>query len=96
MRASPIRRQQLGGLVPPKIASPTILSAGQGGDLTPLVNFYGKLPKGRAPPPAFGGLKARFFNGKNASAAPIAWMMLGIFGIGYTLDYQKHHKNHAH
>jgi F-type H+-transporting ATPase subunit f len=98
MHASLIRRN-LSGLVPPKIASPSILSAGKGADLTPLVAFYSKLPKGPAPESAGRGIKARYFNGKNASASPIVVTMLAIFGLGYTIDYQmhlKHHKNHAH
>ncbi|KAI0061251.1 hypothetical protein BV25DRAFT_1886827 [Artomyces pyxidatus] len=98
MHASLIRRQ-LGGLVPPKIASPSILSAGQGSDLSPLVDFYSKLPKGSPSAPTSRGLKGRFFSGKNASASPIVFGVLALFGLGYTIDYQmhlKHHKNHAH
>ncbi|KAF8838486.1 hypothetical protein PAXRUDRAFT_823763 [Paxillus rubicundulus Ve08.2h10] len=97
MHASLIRRQ-LGGLIPPKVATPSLLSAGSGEGLAPLVNFYSKLPKGAAPPTA-GGLKARYFSGKNASAAPAVWLILGLFTFGYTIDYQmhlKHHKNHPH
>jgi len=98
MHASLVRRN-LSGLVPPKIASPSILSAGKGADLSPLVGFYSKLPKGPAPEPAVRGIKARYFNGKNASASPIVFTVLALFGLGYTIDYQmhlKHHKNHAH
>lgn len=104
-------RRQLGGIVPPKVASPTLLvrflgekkgdfchvdfswvssvqTGGHGGSLTPLVDFYSKLPKGPAPQTSFGGLKARYFNGKNASGAPILATIFGIFAIGYTIDYQ--------
>jgi len=107
-------RRQLGGIVPPKVASPTLLvrfynspprncttltphasflvssvqTGGSGGSLTPLVDFYSKLPKGPTPQSSFGGLKARYFSGKNASAAPILATILGIFAIGYTIDYQ--------
>ncbi|KAJ8515570.1 hypothetical protein ONZ45_g7037 [Pleurotus djamor] len=98
MHASLVRRQ-LGGLVPPKIASPSLLSGGSGDGLAPLVNFYSKLPKGPATASAGRGLKARFFNGKNASGAPIVATVFAIFALGYTIDYQmhlKHHKNHAH
>ncbi|KAI0307407.1 mitochondrial F1-F0 ATP synthase subunit F of fungi-domain-containing protein [Multifurca ochricompacta] len=98
MQASLVRRQ-LSGLVPPKIASPSILSSGKGADLNPLVAFYSKLPKGPAHAAAARGIKARYFNGKNASASPIVITVLAIFGLGYTIDYQmhlKHHKNHAH
>ncbi|KAJ7207326.1 mitochondrial F1-F0 ATP synthase subunit F of fungi-domain-containing protein [Mycena haematopus] len=91
-------RRQLGGLVPPKIATPRLVSGNSGGGLDPLVDFYSKLPKGAAPA-RFGGIKARFFSGKNASAGPVLVLIGGIFLIGYTLDYQlhlKHHKNNAH
>jgi hypothetical protein len=63
-------------------------SSGQGAGLAPLVEFYSKLPKGPAPTRAGGGIKARFFNGKNASAAPFYATILTIFGLGYTIDYQ--------
>lgn len=63
-------------------------SSGQGAGLAPLVNFYSKLPKGPAPASAAGGIKGRFFNGKNASGAPLVWLIAGIFGLGYTIDYQ--------
>ncbi|EAU80934.1 hypothetical protein CC1G_03110 [Coprinopsis cinerea okayama7 len=97
MHASLVRRS-LGGLVPPKIATPKLVSGGSGASLGPLVDFYSKLPKGKATP-RVGGLKAKFFDGKNASGAPLVWLIVGLFGIGYTLDYNlhlKHHKNHAH
>ncbi|KAJ7103944.1 mitochondrial F1-F0 ATP synthase subunit F of fungi-domain-containing protein [Mycena epipterygia] len=97
MRASPFR-QQLNGLVPPKIATPGLVSGNSGGGLAPLVDFYSKLPKGHAPT-RMGGLKGRFFSGKNASAAPVLALIGGLFLIGYTMDYQlhlKHHKNNAH
>lgn len=106
-----LARRQLGGLVPPKIATPSILvsphfihltpklvhtlmpkqikkSAGTGEGLGSLVKFYSKLPKGPAPASAVRGIKARYFTGKNASAAPIVWVMAGLFGLGYTIDYQ--------
>jgi F-type H+-transporting ATPase subunit f len=62
-------------------------SSGGGASLAPLVNFYSKLPKGSAPR-ALGGLKARFFNGENASGSPIVFTILSIFGLGYFIDYQ--------
>ncbi len=52
------------------------------------MSFYSKLPKGSAATTASGGIKARFFNGKNASAAPVLFTILAIFGLGYTIDYQ--------
>ncbi|RXW12047.1 hypothetical protein EST38_g10043 [Candolleomyces aberdarensis] len=97
MHASLIRRQ-LGGLVPPKIATPKLVSGGSGAGLGPLVDFYSKLPKG-ASTARVSGIKGRFFDGKNASGAPLVYLIVGLFGIGYTIDYNmhlKHHKNHAH
>ncbi|KAJ7509226.1 hypothetical protein B0H11DRAFT_1901363 [Mycena galericulata] len=70
MHASLVRRS-LGGLVPPKIATPKLVSGDSTGPLGPLVAFYSKLPKGPAPVPAFRGIKARWFSGKNASAGPV-------------------------
>ncbi|KAJ7677059.1 mitochondrial F1-F0 ATP synthase subunit F of fungi-domain-containing protein [Mycena polygramma] len=98
MHASLLRRS-LGGVVPPKIATPKLVSGDSSGPLGPLVAFYSKLPKGPAPVPAMRGIKARWFSGKNASAAPVLVLIGGLFLIGYTMDYQlhlKHHKNHAH
>ena len=46
------------------------------------------LPKGPAPPPPAASLKAKFFDGKNASGKPLVYGIIGIFLIGYTLDYQ--------
>lgn len=63
-------------------------SSGQGAGLAPLVQFYSKLPKGAATAQASGGLKGRYFDGKNASAKPLVATMLAIFGLGYTIDYQ--------
>jgi F-type H+-transporting ATPase subunit f len=63
-------------------------SGGSGEGLGPLVNFYSKLPKGPAPASGFGGIKARFFNGKNASVLPLWGTIFGIFALGYTIDYQ--------
>ncbi|KAL9710867.1 ATP synthase f chain, mitochondrial precursor [Leucoagaricus gongylophorus] len=97
MRASLIRHN-LGGLVPPKIATPKLVSGGSGAGLGPLVDFYSKLPKGHGAP-RVSGIKGRYFNGKNASGAPLVALIAGIFGVSYFLDYQqhlKHHKNHAH
>jgi F-type H+-transporting ATPase subunit f len=65
-----------------------IKTSGSGSSLTPLVNFYSKLPKGPASKVSGGGIKARYFNGKNASAAPLVWTILGIFTFGYAIDYQ--------
>ena len=64
----------------------TLQSGGSGEGLAPLVDFYSKLPKGNATPKV-GGIKGRFFNGDNASGTPYVLAILGILGIGYTLDY---------
>ncbi|KAF4621855.1 hypothetical protein D9613_012099 [Agrocybe pediades] len=97
MHATLIRRQ-LGGLVPPKIATPKLVSGGSGAGLGPLVNFYSKLPKGNSTA-RVGGIKGRYFSGDNASGKPIVALITSLFLIGYTIDYNmhlKHHKNNAH
>ncbi|KAF8693834.1 hypothetical protein AX14_002250 [Amanita brunnescens Koide BX004] len=91
-------RRQLGGLIPPKIATPRLVSGDAGSGLGPLVDFYSKLPKGQGAP-RVGGLKGRLFSGANASGKPLVALIGGLFLIGYTIDYNmhlKHHKNHAH
>ncbi|KAF8652500.1 hypothetical protein AX16_004373 [Volvariella volvacea WC 439] len=99
MHASLVRRS-LSGLVPPKIATPRLVSGGSGAGLTPLVDFYSKLPKGTAGTTArVGGIKGKWFNGANASGAPIVAVIVSIFAVSYTIDYNmhlKHHKNHTH
>lgn len=62
-------------------------SGGSGAGLAPLVEFYSKLPKGSATATASKGIRGRFFEGKNASAAPLAYTILAIGGFGYAIDY---------
>ncbi|KAI5996028.1 hypothetical protein F5J12DRAFT_725871 [Pisolithus orientalis] len=69
MRPSLVRRQ-MGNLIPPKITTQKLVLASSGEGLAPLVNFYSRLPKGPAPS------QAKYFNGKNASAAPAVWVIL--------------------
>ncbi|KAL5501911.1 ATP17 [Sanghuangporus vaninii] len=89
MHASLVRRS-LNNLVPPKIATPKILSGGTGSTagLGPLVDFYSKLPKGPAQPSS--GIRARYFEGAKASGKPLVFTILAIFGLGYTIDYNMH------
>ena len=47
-----------------------------------VVNFYKSLPKGQAQKRSGGGIKARFFDGENASGAPIVVTMFSLFLIG--------------
>ncbi|KAH0832259.1 hypothetical protein J3R83DRAFT_13245 [Lanmaoa asiatica] len=81
-------RRQFTGLIPPKIATPSHLSAGSGEGLAPLVNFYSKLPKGRAP--------AAAFDPEKKALNRLGLAILFFFGVGYTMDYNKYHKNHPH
>ncbi|EJT45541.1 F1F0-ATPsyn F [Trichosporon asahii var. asahii CBS 8904] len=98
MFASAVRRNALKGLIPPKIATPSAVSSGGTSARTEeVVKFYSKLPKGPGKPS--GGIRGRYFEGPNASGKPILATILGLFLIGYTIDYQmhlKHHKHHAH
>lgn len=88
-------RRQFTGLIPPKIATPSHLvcilprisfptnflfqSAGSGEGLAPLVNFYSKLPKGRAP--------AAGFDPEKKALNRLGLTILFFFGVGYTIDY---------
>ncbi|KAJ7495318.1 hypothetical protein FB451DRAFT_1020191 [Mycena latifolia] len=97
MHGSLIRRS-LHGLVPPKIATPKLVVRCSPVAPTRVAPSRPSSPS-PAPVPAIRGLKARFFSGKNASAAPVLGLIGGLFLIGYTMDYQRafsHHKNHAH
>ena len=70
------------------LTTPLQKSSGSGAGLSNLVSFYSKLPKGPAPQSAVGGIKARWFNGNNASGKPLVAIIAGIFVLGYTIDYQ--------
>lgn len=52
-----------------------------------VVDFYSKLPKGPAVASSSSGIKARYFDGKNASGGPLVVAMLSLFAFGYTIDY---------
>ena len=67
--------------------SSNIQSGGSNAGLTPLVEFYSKLPKGPAPASASSGLRARYFEGARASPKPLVATIVGIFLLGYTIDY---------
>ncbi|KAI5452665.1 ATP synthase f chain, mitochondrial precursor [Naganishia albida] len=94
-------RRALGSLIPPKIASPAAVSSGGTSARTQsVINFYSKLPKGPEPAAQKAtGLRGKYFEGPNASGAPILATIFILFGIGYTIDYNmhlKHHKNGHH
>ncbi|GJN92858.1 hypothetical protein Rhopal_005898-T1 [Rhodotorula paludigena] len=96
---------RLAALVPPKIASASAIGAPQtAARNAKIVQFYSALPKGPAPKKQvglspFAQYKARYFDGENASAAPFLHAIVGLFLVGYTIDYNmhlKHHKNNHH
>ncbi|KAK9475876.1 mitochondrial F1-F0 ATP synthase subunit F of fungi-domain-containing protein [Lipomyces japonicus] len=94
-----IVKRGLSTLIPPKIASAQNLGAAPGAKrLANVVDFYKALPRGSAPEVKPSGLfaryRARYFDGKNASGAPLVHLIGALFLIGYTLDYQFHLKHH--
>ncbi|UZJ51231.1 hypothetical protein CBS101457_000551 [Exobasidium rhododendri] len=87
--------------IPPKIATPKSVQGPPGGDSTRMesvVSFYKSLPKGSASAKKGGGIKARYFDGANASGKPIIAAIATFILIGYSLEHQhlKHHKNFEH
>ncbi|ORY76887.1 mitochondrial F1-F0 ATP synthase subunit F of fungi-domain-containing protein, partial [Leucosporidium creatinivorum] len=91
---------RLAALIPPKIASPSAIGAPQSAArMTRVVDFYSKLPKGAAAKKSAGAnpfarYKQRYFEGENASGAPFIHAIVGLFFIGYTIDYNMHLKHH--
>lgn len=84
--------------IPPKIATPKSAS-GPGGSsarMESVVGFYKSLPKGDAPQKRGGGIKARYFDGKNASGKPIVATLFTMFLIGYSIDYAQHLRKYCH
>lgn len=78
--------------IPPKIATPKS-AQGPGGSserMESVVGFYKALPKGEAPQKRGGGIKARYFDGNNASGKPIVATLFTLFLIGYSIDYATH------
>lgn len=70
-----------------------IKSSGGGASLQPLVEFYGKLPKGPKPLTDGYGVKARYFNGRNASGKPMVALIGGVLLFSYTLAYNRASNN---
>ncbi|CAD6573755.1 MAG: ATP synthase f chain, mitochondrial precursor [Tremellales sp. Tagirdzhanova-0007] len=89
-------RRSLGSLIPPKIATPGAVSSGTTSTRTAdVIAFYSKLPKGPRPASEIGrGIKARYFEGKNASGMPVLVTIFTLFCIGYTVQYNLHLKHH--
>ncbi|KAK9377623.1 ATP synthase subunit F, mitochondrial [Lipomyces chichibuensis] len=94
-----IIKRQLSTLIPPKIASASNLGAAPGAKrLASVVDFYKALPRGPAPAPVRKGLlgkyTAKYFDGDNASGVPLVHLIVAVFLISYTLDYNLHLKHH--
>lgn len=95
MRAARVAGQQVrfaSGLpVPPKIATPKSLSGGAGSSNTDaVVSFYKALPKGAEPAKRSRGIKAKYFDGDNASGKPIIATIAVLMLLGYTIEYNGH------
>ncbi len=70
--------------IPPKIATPQSVK-GPGGSsarMDAVVGFYKSLPKGEAKKRSGSGIRARYFDGANASGKPIVATMVVLFLIG--------------
>ncbi|KAG8949177.1 ATP synthase f chain, mitochondrial precursor [Tulasnella sp. 424] len=92
-----LARRALANLVPPKIATPSsVATGGTSASTASIVEFYSKLPKGPLPSSASSGIRARYFDGKNASGKPLVAFIGGMMVFGYTIDYHMHLKHHKH
>ncbi|KAK9455677.1 ATP synthase subunit F, mitochondrial [Dipodascopsis uninucleata] len=94
-----IIKRQLSTLIPPKIASASNLGAAPGAKrLTSVVDFYKGLPRGKVPETKPSGLvgryKAKYVDGDNSSGKPLVHLIIAVFLISYTIDYQFHLKHH--
>lgn len=73
--------------IPPKVATPAMVSSGgSSARMEGVVGFYKALPKGQVQAKSGGGIKARFFDGKNASPKPIVAWIGAMLLLGYTID----------
>ena len=76
--------------IPPKIATPKSVQGENAANTEAVVNFYKALPKGAEPERRSSGFKAKYFDGKHASAKPLVWTIAGLMLFGYTLEYNGH------
>lgn len=76
--------------IPPKIATPKSVQGENAANTEAVVNFYKALPKGSEPERRATGIKAKYFDGKNASGKPLLWVIAGLMLFGYTLEYNGH------
>ncbi|KAI9662686.1 MAG: hypothetical protein M1831_002729 [Alyxoria varia] len=93
-----IFRRGLSNLVPPKISSPSGVSAAPDAKrIQRLIRFYERLPRGPAPdPPTTGPIswyRNKYF-GKKDSAAPLAHLIGFFLVFGYSQEYYFHLKYH--
>jgi len=77
--------------IPPKIATPKSVGSGSTGSNTDaVVDFYKALPKGPEPEKRVTGIKAKYFDGKNASGKPLVATIAALMLFGYALEYNGH------
>ena len=55
-----------------------------------MVDFYKALPKGPEPEKRVTGIKAKYFDGKNASGKPLVATIAALMLFGYALEYNGH------
>ncbi|KAI9179397.1 hypothetical protein H9P43_004716 [Blastocladiella emersonii ATCC 22665] len=97
--------------IPPNVAAAPAAGAADstaelGAELKPIVSLYRNLPKGNAAQDPskltegfFVNYRNKHFQNGKETGAPLAHVILLVFGIGYTMAYHSHlshHKNKAH
>lgn len=83
-------RHSSGLPIPPKIATPKSVGGSGASNTDAVVSFYKALPKGPEPEKRSMGIKANYFDGKNASGKPLVATIAVLMLIGYTIEYNGH------
>ncbi|EEP75883.1 conserved hypothetical protein [Uncinocarpus reesii 1704] len=82
-------RRGISTLIPPK----AIGAAKDAARMERVGNFYGKLPRGRAPEVKPSGFFARYHAkhfGKNPTAKPLVHLIVAMTLLGYSIQYVTH------
>lgn len=90
--------RKISSVVPPKIASAGAIAPGKGlGNMSRVINFYQRLPRGAPAPAESKSFSDRYYQKYIAtnSSRPLIHLILFFLTTGYSLDYY-FHLRHEH